>query len=77
MKTKFEIELTKKQQIENGLFYVEFASIVDPFDDYAKKIDQINETQLDDPVYLENVRIELFDLLDEMCGSEFTNQFEK
>lgn len=77
MKTKFEIALTKKNRIENGLFYVEFSSSVDPFDDYAKKIDQTDETQLNDAVYLENVRIELFDILAEMCGSEFTNQFEK
>ena len=75
--TKFEIILLTKRNLKNGFFYVEFIPSNDEFDDFVKKCDEIISEKIDDPVYLENVRIELFDLLAEMFGSEFTNQFEK
>ena len=75
--TKFEITLLTKRNLKNGLFYVEFIPTNDEFDDYVKKCDEIEQSKIDDPVYLESVRIELFDLLEEMFGIEFTDKYEK
>lgn len=77
MKTKFEIKKTTQRNQKNGSFYVEFAPNHDEHDDDVKKCDVIETSKIDDPIYLESVRIELFDLLDEMFGIEFTNHFEK
>jgi hypothetical protein len=74
MKTKFEIKMITNRNLKNGLFYVEFIPTHDDVDDFVKKCDQIEQSKIDDPIYLENARI---DLLDEMLGVEFTNKFEK
>lgn len=71
----FLIELNKKQRQSDGNVYVEFI----PDNEYGndvKKCDVIPYEQITDYVYLEAVKTELFNLLAEMYGAEFTNKYE-
>lgn len=65
---------TKRREIENKI-YVEFVPD-NEFEQIVKKCDLIESEQINDYVYLENVKIELFDALKDAFGSEFTNKYE-
>jgi hypothetical protein len=72
--TPFLIILSTKRRVENSLFYVEFV----PDNEYefeVKKSDTVSQATLDDYVYLESVKVELYNLLTEMFGAEFTDQY--
>ena len=72
--TPFKIILSKKIRVETNLFYVEFVPD-NEYDDCVKKCDTITQETLDDYVYLESVKVELYNLLTEMFGTEFTDQY--
>lgn len=72
--TPFRIILSKKSRVETNLFYVEFVPD-NEYDDSVKKCDTITQETLDDYVYLESVKVELYNLLTEMFGTEFTDQY--
>jgi hypothetical protein len=72
--TPFKIILSKKIRVETNLFYVEFVPD-NEYDDSVKKCDTITQETLDDYVYLESVKVELYNLLTEMFGTEFTDQY--
>ena len=72
--TPFKIILSKKSRVETNLFYVEFVPD-NEYDDSVKKCDTITQETLDDYVYLESVKVELYNLLTEMFGTEFTDQY--
>ena len=61
-------------RVENSLFYVEFVPD-NEYDDAVKKCDTVSQATLDDYVYLESVKVELYNLLTEMFGTEFTDQY--
>jgi hypothetical protein len=71
----FNIELTKKIRQGNDLFYVEFVP-QNEYDDVVKKCDAITSEQITDYLYLEKVKTELYNLLSEMYGTEFTDKYE-
>jgi hypothetical protein len=72
--TPFTILLSKKTRAENSLFYVEFIPD-NEYDDVVKKCDTVSQSTLDDYIYLESVKVELYNLLTEMFGTEFTDQY--
>ena len=72
--TPFKIILSKKIRVETNLFYIEFVPD-NEYDDSLKKCDTITQETLDDYVYLESVKVELYNLLTEMFGTEFTDQY--
>lgn len=72
--TPFRIILSKKSRVETNLFYVEFVPD-NEYDDSVKKCDTVTQETLDDYVYLESVKVELYNLLTEMFGTEFTDQY--
>ena len=72
--TPFKIILSKKIRVETNLFYIEFVPD-NEYDDSVKKCDTITQETLDDYVYLESVKVELYNLLTEMFGTEFTDQY--
>ncbi|CAB4152272.1 hypothetical protein UFOVP611_2 [uncultured Caudovirales phage] len=72
---KFLIELYKKNRQTDGNYYVEFIPD-NEFENDVKKCDVIPSDQITDYVYLEAVKTELFNLLAEMYGTEFTNKYE-
>ena len=72
--TPFKIILSKKSRVETNLFYVEFVPD-NEYDDSVKKCDTVTQETLDDYVYLESVKVELYNLLTEMFGAEFTDQY--
>ena len=72
--TPFKIILSKKIRVETNLFYVEFVPD-NEYDDSVKKCDTITQETLDDYVYLESFKVELYNLLTEMFGTEFTDQY--
>jgi hypothetical protein len=71
----FLIELHKKQRQSDGNVYVEFIPD-NEFENDVKKCDIIPSEQLTDYVYLEAVKTELFNLLSEMYGTDFTHKYE-
>lgn len=70
----FNIELTKKVRQSNDLFYVEFVPD-NEYDETVKKCDIVSKATLEDYVYLESVKVELYNLLTEMYGTEFTDKY--
>jgi hypothetical protein len=71
----FRIILSKKSRVDSTLFHVEFIPD-NEYNDTVKKSDTILEDQIEDLVYLEQVKVELYDILEDMFGSEFTNKYE-
>lgn len=71
----FNIELAKKVRQGDNLFYVEFVP-QNEYDDVVKKCDTIPSEEITDYLYLENVKTELYNLLVEMYGTEFTDKYE-
>jgi hypothetical protein len=71
----FNIEITKKVRQGENLFYVEFVP-QNEYDDVVKKCDTIPSEEITDYLYLENVKTELYNLLVEMYGTEFTDKYE-
>lgn len=72
---KFLIELHKKQRQTENNYYVEFIPD-NEFENDVKKCDLIPFDQINDYGYLEEVKTDLFNLLVEKYGSEFTNKYE-
>ncbi len=72
--TPFKIILAKKIRVENSLLYVEFVPD-NEYDDTVKKCDTITQETLDDYIYLESVKTELYNILSEMFGVEFTDKY--
>jgi hypothetical protein len=72
--TPFTIIQIKKIRVENNLFYIEFVPD-NEYEDVVKKNDTVTQATLDDYVYLESVKVELYNLLTEMFGTEFTDQY--
>lgn len=73
--TPFTIIEIKKMRVENNLFYVEFVPDNEYYD-VVKKNDTVTQETLEDYVYLESVKIELYNLLEDMYGTEFTDKYE-
>jgi hypothetical protein len=71
----FRIILSKKSRVDSTLFYVEFIPD-NEYDDAVKKSDTILKDQIEDLVYLQGVTTELYDLLEEIYGTEFTDKYE-
>jgi len=71
----FLIEINKKQRQHDGNVYIEFIPD-NEFENDVKKCDIIPSEQITDYVYLEAVKTELFNLLVDMYGVEFTNKYE-
>ena len=71
----FNIELAKKVRQENNLFYVEFVP-QNEYEDIVKKCDTIPLDEVTNYVYLENVKTELYSLLEDLYGAEFTDKYE-
>jgi hypothetical protein len=72
---KFTIKLTTSRRIYDGNYYVEYIPD-NEYDDKVKKCDIVPYDQIEDLVYLEQVRVELYDILEDMFGSEFNNKYE-
>jgi len=73
--TPFTIIEIKKMRLENNLFYVEFVPN-NEYDDVVKKNDTVTQETLEDYLYLESVKIELYNLLEDLYGTEFTDKYE-
>jgi hypothetical protein len=71
----FKIELAKKIRQGNNLFYVEFVPD-NEYDEIVRKCDTITLDQVTDYVYLESVKTELYNILEDMYGTEFTDKYE-
>lgn len=72
---KFIIKLITEVRQDNNLVYVEFV----PNNEYeyiVKKCDTIASDEVTDYVYLENVKTELYNILEDMYGQEFTDKYE-
>ncbi len=72
---KFTIKLADSRRSYENNYYVEYVPNND-YDDDVKKCDTIPYALIQDPIYLEEVRIELYGILQDKFGTEFTNQFE-
>jgi hypothetical protein len=72
---KFTIELIKKVRQENDMLYVEFIP-QNEYDETVKKCDVIPSAEVSDYVYLESVKTEMYDILEDMYGTEFTDKYE-
>jgi hypothetical protein len=72
---KFEIILTLKRRVENEIYYVEYSPNNDEYDDQVKKCDTVPLNQIEDLIYLEQVTVELFNLLEDKFGTEFTDKY--
>ena len=72
---KFTIKLADSRRIYDGNFYVEYVPN-NEYDDDVKKCDIVPYDQIEDLVYLEQVTVELYDILEDKFGSEFTNKYE-
>jgi hypothetical protein len=72
---KFTIKLADNRRIYDGNFYVEYVPN-NEYDDEVKKCDIVPYDQIEDLVYLEQVTVELYDILEDKFGSEFTNKYE-
>jgi hypothetical protein len=71
----FKIELAKKIRQGNNLFYVEFVPD-NEYDEIVRKCDTITLDQVTDYIYLESVKTELYNILEDMYGTEFTDKYE-
>jgi hypothetical protein len=71
----FTIIEIKKMRVEDNLFYVEFVPD-NEYDDAVKKNDTVTQATLDDYIYLESVKVELYNLLSEIFGTQFTDKYE-
>jgi len=72
---KFIIKLITEVRQDNNLVYVEFV----PNNEYeyiVKKCDTIPSDEVTDYVYLESVKTELYNILEDMYGQEFTDKYE-
>jgi hypothetical protein len=72
---KFEIILTLKRRVENEIYYVEYSPNNDEYDDQVKKCDTVPLNQIEDLIYLEQVTVELFNILEDKFGVEFTDKY--
>lgn len=72
---KFVIILIFKKRQHDGTYYVEYAPD-NEYDEDVKKCDIIPANQVTDLVYLEQVTIELYGILKDKFGTEFTNKYE-
>lgn len=71
----FKIKLEKKIRQGDNLFYVEFIPD-NEYDEIVRKCDTITLDQVTDYVYLESVKTELYNILEDIYGTEFTNKYE-
>lgn len=72
---KFLIELIKKVRQDNDLYYVEF-SPQNEYEDKVRKFDIIPLNEIEDYIYLEGVKTEMYNILEDMYGKEFTDKYE-
>jgi hypothetical protein len=71
---KFTIKLADSRRIYDGNFYVEYVPN-NEYDDDVKKCDTVPYDQIEDLVYLEQVTVELFNILEDKFGVEFTDKY--
>ena len=72
---KFIIELSKEVRQDNNMLYVEFIP-KNEYNEIVKKCDTIPVEEVSDYVYLESVKVELYNLLTKIYGTEFTDKYE-
>jgi len=72
---KFIIELSKEVRQDTNMLYVEFIP-KNEYNEIIKKCDTIPVEEVSDYVYLESVKVELYNLLTEIYGTEFTDKYE-
>jgi hypothetical protein len=72
---KFTIKLADSRRIYDGNFYVEYVPN-NEYDDDVKKCDIVPYDQIEDLVYLEQVTVELYGILEDKFGTEFTDKYE-
>jgi len=72
---KFIIELSKEVRQDTNMLYVEFIP-KNEYNEIVKKCDTIPVEEVSDYVYLESVKVELYNLLTEIYGTEFTDKYE-
>jgi len=70
----FNIELAIKVQQGGNLFYVEFIP-QNEYYDIVKKCDKVSKVTLEDSLYLESVKSELYNILTDIYKTEFTNNY--
>jgi len=74
---RFTIKKCKQVFLSENEIYVEFAPDNQQYEYQIKKCETINnESILEDPYYLEDMRVSIFIDLSNLFGSEFTNKFE-
>jgi hypothetical protein len=71
---KFTIKLADSRRIYDGNFYVEYVPN-NEYDDDVKKCDIVPYDQIEDLIYLEQVTVELFNILEDKFGVEFTDKY--
>ena len=71
---KFTIILVFKKRQHDGTYYVEYAPD-NEYDDDVKKCDTIIANQVEDLIYLEQVTVELYTILEDKFGTEFTSKY--
>ena len=71
---KFTIKLADSRRIYDGNFYVEYVPN-NEYDDDVKKCDIVPYDQIEDLVYLEQVTVELYGILEDKFGVEFTDKY--
>lgn len=72
---KFVIILVLKKRQHDGTYYVEYVPD-NEYDDEVKKCDTVSANQVEDLIYLEQVTVELYNILEDKFGTEFTDQYE-
>lgn len=72
---KFLIKLLTQRRSQNDKIYVEFVPD-NEYDDNIKKCDEIDSEQVNDYGYLEQVKVDLYDGLEDAYKEEFTNKYE-
>ena len=71
---KFTIILVFKKRQHDGTYYVEYAPD-NEYDDDVKKCDTVIANQVEDLIYLEQVTVELYTILEDKFGTEFTSKY--
>jgi hypothetical protein len=71
---KFTIKLADSRRSYENNYYVEYVPNND-YDDDVKKCDTIPYALIQDPIYLEEVRIELYGILEDKFGADFTSKY--
>jgi hypothetical protein len=71
---KFTIKLADSRRSYENNYYVEYVPNND-YDDDVKKCDTIPYALIQDPIYLEQVTVELFNILEDKFGVEFTDKY--